>query len=893
VQLINGSDLFGTLPAELGLLTEMLFFYVKDTPISGSIPSQLGALVKMTTFKIENGFAGKMTGTLPKELSALANLKEFRVTGGQSAGTNMNWKLTGTIPPEYSAMTSVTALYIFHNANLSGSIPPEFSALTNLRYWHLKRNAAMTGTVPSELTTMTKLSSLDFQNTGFCVASNVFVGSNFELAMSSVSKCPCSSAKYGLECFTYDAVSGAPLDATASNAELMPPASVYANESAFCCGSTPPGQCSAADCDAVTDRLTLLPPSTAASGGVVFCDKADCEAASSDCCVSLCRANTCDDPNAGGGSYEWTLRDGWETIQCAGFECLTLDPVCCFQAARCLSNVCESPLYLHKGYAEPMHYCAAVWPGECETNDAACCEEMPTCADAQPCGSGYSALPESGGSPRRCATLGGCVADSNVPECCVVDVQCAAENCTAPTHLLKNTAPDGSPSVPPFCGGSATCPTNTDVCCEEMPTCATAQPCSGAFVPLPESGEVPRRCATLGGCVANAAECCEPKGSCNSPLSTTAFCASRGPQFRTKRPFQAAQCKAAVCTNAECCYTMCVADNCAGAGWTSKPNSVACGNGGTGTCQNNSGQCCVAHATCKASDCGTCPACVPSATRLCRPLWESQQTRRRLLAPSPSPCAALTCEKCSNECCQPTCYHSCIDAHGACMMSLMMGGNNGSPNFQQEEACFITLNNCNIACDVTRGNVLLPLPSPSVSSSPSANTNTGAGSASASPAVSQAAVSASTSVSALNGDAAGNGVDAEDGSDGGGAALPIIIVVALLVVGGLVAYLAVLQKQKQRVGGGGGGDGGAPKGATEMADIEAGGDDVDNDGSDGDGNGSGSGSGSDTSVEQYDNDVANSGDASGDGDVKTKSVSGLHESESDTGSDEGSGAQSD
>ncbi len=112
----------------------------------GTIPPELGSLSNLEELNLGNNH---FTGTIPLELSGLHNLEELDLGG--------NW-LTGTIPPELSRLANLTSLSLADN-ELTGSIPPELSGLSDLEELDLWKNQ-LTGSIPRELGSLTSLTSL-------------------------------------------------------------------------------------------------------------------------------------------------------------------------------------------------------------------------------------------------------------------------------------------------------------------------------------------------------------------------------------------------------------------------------------------------------------------------------------------------------------------------------------------------------------------------------------------------------------------------------------------------------------------------------------------------------------------------------------------------------------
>ena len=129
--------LSGSLPAELGSLSELGYLWLYDNELSGLIPPELGNLANLQSLSIERN---ELSGPVPPELSKLMNLSHL------SLGLN---ELSGPIPPELGSLTNLKTLWFSH-AELSGTIPPELGDLANLERLHLYDNN-LSGVIPSDL----------------------------------------------------------------------------------------------------------------------------------------------------------------------------------------------------------------------------------------------------------------------------------------------------------------------------------------------------------------------------------------------------------------------------------------------------------------------------------------------------------------------------------------------------------------------------------------------------------------------------------------------------------------------------------------------------------------------------------------------------------------------
>ena len=167
---LGGNRLTGTIPAELGKLTNLDHLRLGGNDLTGTIPAELGKLTKLEYLMLD---VNDLTGHIPVELSNLTNLWWLYLNSNQLTGTipaelskltilqhlylSRN-QLTGTIPAELSKLTRLGHLYLHHN-QLTGTIPAELSNLTNLRYLLFSSNR-LTGTIPAELGKMTNLREL-------------------------------------------------------------------------------------------------------------------------------------------------------------------------------------------------------------------------------------------------------------------------------------------------------------------------------------------------------------------------------------------------------------------------------------------------------------------------------------------------------------------------------------------------------------------------------------------------------------------------------------------------------------------------------------------------------------------------------------------------------------
>jgi len=121
----------GTIPPEMGDLSELTLLNFDENDVQGTIPSELGNLTNLTYLNLSTN---SISGTIPPELGQLTNLVELILSANA---------LTGDIPVGLGNLTNLTRLD-FGNNNLTGNIPGGLGNLANLTWLRLAGNN-MTG----------------------------------------------------------------------------------------------------------------------------------------------------------------------------------------------------------------------------------------------------------------------------------------------------------------------------------------------------------------------------------------------------------------------------------------------------------------------------------------------------------------------------------------------------------------------------------------------------------------------------------------------------------------------------------------------------------------------------------------------------------------------------
>ncbi len=143
---LSWNGLTGLIPPELGSLPGLQLLYLEYNRLTGPIPSELGNLSTLAELRLDGN---ALTGPVPSELGNLSTLAELRLDGNA---------LTGPIPSELGNLSTLAQLRL-NNNRLTGPIPSELANLSTLAELRLNNNR-LTGPIPSELGTLPGMSIL-------------------------------------------------------------------------------------------------------------------------------------------------------------------------------------------------------------------------------------------------------------------------------------------------------------------------------------------------------------------------------------------------------------------------------------------------------------------------------------------------------------------------------------------------------------------------------------------------------------------------------------------------------------------------------------------------------------------------------------------------------------
>ncbi len=144
--LLHGNHLHGSIPPELGNISDLSRLYLRENQLSGSIPKELGNLSNLCELVLDHN---QLSGSIPPGIGNLSNLESLDLSRNQ---------LSGRIPKELCNLSNLEYFYLSYN-QLSGSIPKELGNLRNL-YGLLLDNNQLSGSIPKELCNLSNLCEL-------------------------------------------------------------------------------------------------------------------------------------------------------------------------------------------------------------------------------------------------------------------------------------------------------------------------------------------------------------------------------------------------------------------------------------------------------------------------------------------------------------------------------------------------------------------------------------------------------------------------------------------------------------------------------------------------------------------------------------------------------------
>ncbi|UCH11039.1 MAG: leucine-rich repeat domain-containing protein [Fidelibacterota bacterium] len=145
---LNNNNLSGNLPAEIGSLAKLTGLALSNNDLSGNIPTGIGNLTELTSLGLSNN---NLSGNLPAEIGSLTKLGTISL---------LNNSLSGPIP------TGIGNLIVLYDLALGGnqftSLPAEIGNLSELKYLAISDNQLTT--LPPEIGSLPALTNLYLQS---------------------------------------------------------------------------------------------------------------------------------------------------------------------------------------------------------------------------------------------------------------------------------------------------------------------------------------------------------------------------------------------------------------------------------------------------------------------------------------------------------------------------------------------------------------------------------------------------------------------------------------------------------------------------------------------------------------------------------------------------------
>jgi Leucine-rich repeat (LRR) protein len=147
---LSNNNLTGSIPPEIGFLTNLTWLELFDNQLSGSIPTSIGNLTSLLDLGLYNN---QLSGSIPAEIGNITWLKYLGLYNNQ---------LSGSIPAEIGNLSVLEGLILFEN-QLTGDIPAEIWNLVNLAVLNLGDNH-LTGIIPAEIRNLISIQYLGLYN---------------------------------------------------------------------------------------------------------------------------------------------------------------------------------------------------------------------------------------------------------------------------------------------------------------------------------------------------------------------------------------------------------------------------------------------------------------------------------------------------------------------------------------------------------------------------------------------------------------------------------------------------------------------------------------------------------------------------------------------------------
>ncbi|XVE51480.1 hypothetical protein DITRI_Ditri02bG0044500 [Diplodiscus trichospermus] len=148
---VSFNPLKGVLPISISnLSTSLQYFFASGVKITGSIPREIGNLSNVTILNVS---LNELTGSIPATIGRLQNIQGLYLDGN---------KLQGSIPPSVCYLQRLDTLSLGGN-KLHGPMPPCLANLTSLRHLYLDSNK-LNSALPLTLWSLNNILEVDLSS---------------------------------------------------------------------------------------------------------------------------------------------------------------------------------------------------------------------------------------------------------------------------------------------------------------------------------------------------------------------------------------------------------------------------------------------------------------------------------------------------------------------------------------------------------------------------------------------------------------------------------------------------------------------------------------------------------------------------------------------------------
>ena len=146
---LNGNQIRGTIPQTITQVTSLEDLWLGENQLGGTIPEGIGNMTSLQYLALDHN---DIAGRLPDSIGRLSNLRELRISSN---------RLSSTMPGALGNLTKLELLELSDN-RLSGHLPTTLGNLINLKHLALGGNE-ISGQLPASMMSMSRLQYLDLE----------------------------------------------------------------------------------------------------------------------------------------------------------------------------------------------------------------------------------------------------------------------------------------------------------------------------------------------------------------------------------------------------------------------------------------------------------------------------------------------------------------------------------------------------------------------------------------------------------------------------------------------------------------------------------------------------------------------------------------------------------